>query len=102
MAALWSAYGFVGSSFNDANGNGVYDENEKAVWNAPLHYIAGGQYYAGLLKSIGYESFFWASARNDFEYEPHAWDSCLKTTGYIDPTANQMESYGGFVRCLAR
>ena len=96
--SLWNQYGFISSSYNDANNNEAHDTNESALWTSPLYFAASGN-FNGDLGNVGDVGFFWAPVPDG---SANARLAYFAVAGYVDPSFNYDRGYGNSVRCILR
>ena len=96
--SLWNEYGFTGSSYTDTNSNNQHDEDEDALWTAPLYFAAGGS-FGGALGYIGGSGYFWPPVVNNSN---SAGGANFGVGGYVNPSSWPNRYGGNPVRCVAR
>ena len=96
--SLWNQYGFISSSYNDANNNEAHDTNESALWTSPLYFAASGG-FNGNLGGVGGDGDFWAPVPGGSGNARYAY---FDVGGYVNPSRGVRRFGGNSVRCILR
>jgi len=96
--SLWNQYGFISSSYNDANNNEAHDTNESALWTSPLYFAASGT-FNGNLDGVGGVGRFWTPVPAGSGYAGHTY---FYVDGDVAPSGTYGRRYGNSVRCILR